>query len=550
MDKFAEVSAFAAHLAAGRVQREEEWRELADWIAPHRGIFAGEDLSPDGTRRNRRAFTQAASQALLRGASGMTSGMTPRNISWFEPDFQNSELAEQSGARAWLDEIDRRMKDALALGGFYQAVQSFNADLLWSGCALLYCEASASSVIRFESVQIGSFAVALDAEGRLDAVSRAMIWTPARMASMFGKNALSEGARRSLEREPYRPARVMHLVRRRDLREPGKADKRNMAWESFFWEADGAETFLHEGGYHEMPYFYTVWHEGSTPYGAGPGDDALADSRQMDAMERKKLQGLAKLVNPPVQISSSLKERPDLAPGGITFVPERAKIEPIEDLSPYAGAFQYLQAELQNVGHRLENSLMASIFASMPLDQRPRDMSATEFLERKREALQQLGPVMSAYEPNVLTPLLCRVAAALDRAGLFPPPPDSLAGFSPAMKIDFVSPLANALRQTGAETTRALLQDVMALAGIHPEVLDKVDMDQVVDELATGLGVPGKVIRADADVAALRRARTESALAAQRETASRAEIQSMAVGVKSLADTAKIINDMKREADA
>ena len=75
-------------------------------------------------------------------------------------------------------------------------------------------------------------------------------------------------------------------------------------------------------------------------------------------------------------------------------------------------------------------------------------------------------------------------------------------------------------------------------------------MDQVVDELATGLGVPGKVIRADADVAALRRARTESALAAQRETASRAEIQSMAVGVKSLADTAKIINDMKREADA
>ncbi len=549
MDRFSEVRAFAAHLAQGRAAREEEWRELADWLAPHRGVFSGEDLSPSGTRRNRNAFTQVAAQALLRGASGMTSGMTPRNISWFEPDFQDAELGEASGARAWLDEIDRRMKATLADGGFYQAIQAFNTDLLWAGCALLYAEASPVSVVRFEAVQVGSFAVGLDAEGRLDAVCRAMIWTPARLAAAFGKAALSEGTRRALEREPYRAVRVMHMVRRRDMRDPGKADKGNMAWESFFWEDAGAETFLHAGGYHEMPYFHTVWHEGTTPYGTGPGDDALPDSRQIDRMERQKLQGLAKLARPPVQIPSSLKTRPDLAPGGITHVPERTKIEPIEDLSPYAHAFQYLQAELQTVGRRLENELMASIFASMPLDQRPRDMSATEFLERKREALQQLGPVMSAYEPNVLTPLLHRVAASLDRAGLMPVPPDSLRGVPLLMKVDFVSPMANALRQTGAETTRALLQDVMGLAQANPDILDKVDMDQVVDELAAGLGVPGKVVRADADVAALRQARAEAQAQTQEMMLEQQQAQSAAGTAKTLADTAKTLNDM-RETEA
>ena len=180
MTTFEEARQFAAHLAQTRTRRQEEWRELAEWIAPHRGVFDGEDLAPSGTRRNREAFTQAAVQALLRGASGMTSGMTPRGISWFEPDFQDASLWEASGAPAWLDAVDRLMKDALAAGGFYQAIHAFNMDLLWAGCGLLYCETASASAVRFECVQVGAFSVALDGEGRLDAVCRTRLWTPAR----------------------------------------------------------------------------------------------------------------------------------------------------------------------------------------------------------------------------------------------------------------------------------------------------------------------------------------------------------------------------------
>jgi len=543
--KFSEAKAFVAHLLRARTAREEEWRELADWIAPHRGVFGGEDLAPVGHRRNKKAFVQIASQALLRGASGMTSGMTPRNISWFEPDFGERELAEASGARSWLDEVDRRMKECLADGGFYQAVQSFNMDLLWAGCALMYVETARQTPLRFECVPIGSYAVGLDGEGRLDAVCRTMIWTPARLASVFGRDALSEGSRTKLERQPYESVRVTHLVRRRDWRYPGRQDRQNMAWQSLFWESEGAEDFLHEGGYHEMPYFFTVWHESGTPYGTGPGDDALADSRQVDLMERRKLEGLGLLTRPPVQAPPELKGKVDLSPGGITYVSERVKIEPIYDLGPWAQAFQYLQAEIQTVGQRLENQLMASIFASMPLDQRPRDMSATEFLERKREALQQLGPVISAYEPHVLTPLLHRVAACMDRAGLLPVPPDSLAGLPLLVKMNFVSPLANALRQTGAETTRALLQEVAFLAQLQPEVLDKVDVDQAVDELATGTGAPGGIVRADADVQALRQARAEAQAQAQQTMMEQQALQTAVGAARGMADTARIMHDMK-----
>ena len=556
MSRWQEVKMFASHLHGAREAREKEWRELSRWICPYRGVFEGEDIAPNATRRNRRAFTQAATQALVRGASGMTTGMTPRNIAWFRPEFTEQELVELPGARAWLDAVDWAMKETLANGGFYQAIQAFNTDLLWAGCALLYSETSPRTAMRYECCQIGSFSVALGPDGRLDAVVRSMAWTPARIAQIFGRDKMSEGSRSKLEKQPYEPVRVMHMVRRRNFRDPAKQDKKNMPWESFFWEDAGEEKFLSEGGYMEMPYFFAAWHEGQTVYGTGPGDEALADSLQMDRMERTKLEGLAKLINPPVQYPYGMKDTVRLGPGDMNPVTERVQIAPIIDLSPYAQSFRWLQEELQTVGQRLGQELQANIFVSMPLEQRPKDMSATEFLERKREALQQLGPVISAYEPNVLTPLLERTAAALDRAALLPPPPESLQGIPLMMQMTFISPMANALRQTNAETTRAFLQDVAGLVQLtgSPGVLDKVDTDQAVDELATGLGVPGTIVRADADVEKIRQQRAQEQAAQQQAMMEAQQAQTGATTAGALNDAAgaaeKINNMMMQPEEA
>ena len=544
-DSWQDVQALAAHMKAQRAAREAEWLELSRWICPYRGVFAGEDLAPSGSRRNRRALIQPVTRALLRGASGMTSGMTPRNISWFEPDFDDPELGELSGARVWLDEVDRRMKAVLSAGGFYQAIQSFNTDLLWAGCALIYAEHSETSFMRFECAQVGSWWIAPDGEGRLEAVLRCMVWTPARLAQVFGRDRLDEGTRAKIEKEPYAAIRIWHLVRRRL---PGEGGRAGLPWISYFWE-DSSQDFLSVGGYNEMPYFFTVWHEGQTLYGTGPGDEALPDARQLNELERMKLRGLATLARPPVKHPASMP-RPDLAPGGMTAVENMSDIiAPILDLAPFSHCLPALQAEIQTVDQRLEQSLMAAIFASIPLDQRPKDMSATEFLERKREALQQLGPVISAYEPNVLSPLLERLCACLDRGGLLPPPPPALEGLPLPMRMEFISPMANALRQTGAETTRALVADVLNMARASPDVLDKLDLDQAVDELATGLGAPGKLVRTDADVAAMRQQRAQmrqEAQAAQNQAMQSQNALTEAQALGQMAGAAKDIGELEQ----
>lgn len=495
-------------LQGEKTRREAQWRKLSRWICPYRGRF--EETFPDyweGEEPER--FTHVASQAALLAASGMTSGMTPRNISWFKPTFKDSSLTEASGARQWLDILDAAMKDCLAEGGFYQAIQNFNLDLIWAGCGLLYCDGGRENVLDFTCQQPGTYYLQTDSTGRLEVVCRRLSYSLEEAASVFGEENLSENSRRKLEKNPLQTISVWHLAKPlpRDRQREG-----DFTVQSLYWEDGRKDTFLRKSGYFEMPFFFARWNDGATCYGTGPGDFCLADAIQIDTLERRKLAGLGKLVDPPVCAPQNYKDVLDLTPGGINYLAQRDVITPILDLSPYAQAMTGIMNEIAVVTNRLEKGLMATIFASMPLDQRPAGMSATEFLERKRETLQQLGPIISAYEPQVLSPLLLRTALALNRAGLIPEAPQSLAGIPLFMKMDFISPVANALRQTGAETTRALFQDIalMFQATQNQEIFDKVDLDQMVDELAQGIGAPGSIIRADDDVAKIRQQRAQA----------------------------------------
>jgi hypothetical protein len=70
------------------------------------------------------------------------------------------------------------------------------------------------------------------------------------------------------------------------------------------------------------------------------------------------------------------------------------------------------------------------------------------------------------------------------------------------------------------------------LAQAYPEILDKIDMDQVVDEYGDMLGVPQKIVRPEEVVAAIRQQRAE---AAQR--------QQMADNLAQAAQGAKLLSE-------
>ena len=239
---------------------------------------------------------------------------------------------------------------------------------------------------------------------------------------------------------------------------------------------------------------------------------------QLQEMETQTLIAIDKMLNPPVRVPSNFKLKVNDYAHGKTPVPMTVDPHAFAPLYQSNMDLNPVALKAREIASRINDTLLTSIFTDMPIDLRPKDMSATEYMERKRERLQMMGPTLASYEPKVLVPILERAYGVLDRANLLPPPPQVLVE-SPGAVIDFSfeSPLAQAMDSTKAAATKSLLMDLMQIAPIDNDVLLKVDTVQAIDELARGVGVPGRVLRSDDEVEAMKQQRAAQQAAAQQQ---------------------------------
>jgi hypothetical protein len=97
------------------------------------------------------------------------------------------------------------------------------------------------------------------------------------------------------------------------------------------------------------------------------------------------------------------------------------------------------------------------------------------------------------------------------------------------LKVEFISVLAQAQRAVAAQGVDRLLGTVGQLAALKPEILDKVDFDQVVDGYSEMYGVDPKIIVPDDAVAQLRAQRAQAIQAQQAAAAAPQAVESAKV---------------------
>ena len=88
--------------------------------------------------------------------------------------------------------------------------------------------------------------------------------------------------------------------------------------------------------------------------------------------------------------------------------------------------------------------------------------------------------------------------------------------------------MAQMLEQSGAVAAGQFLEQVMPLAQASPDIMDKIDADQLVDELAQRMGVPASIIRSDEDVAKMRQERERARQEQAQQAALMAEARNLA----------------------
>ena len=142
-----------------------------------------------------------------------------------------------------------------------------------------------------------------------------------------------------------------------------------------------------------------------------------------------------------------------------------------------------------------------------------------------------LGPVLQRINHDFLDPLIDNMFARVNSAGMVPEPPEELDGVP--LKVDYISMMARAQQSQGILGIQDTAQFVGSLAAINPEVIDKFDFDQSVDEFGELRGVPQGIIRTDDQVAESRKARAQQ----QQQQAAMEQGMQAAQGAKMLSDT-------------
>lgn len=505
-----------SNLESERQPHDEKFKEITEWLLPHRGFWPGDgDSDKSVLSRGRKLINPAATLSCKRSAGGLTAGMTPETQPWIKLRHRDRNIQEAMGVRDYIGQVEALIRRLLQVGGFYQAIHQGNQEYIGFANMLIFMDRSPKTLARFEACTAGTYCVAHDADGNLVTVVRRLRYTVKQLGDKYGKEKLSRSSQNAYEKTPYKKIDCVHVVTKRKTYDPTKIDFKNMPFESLLYEEAenkaNVSDVLSESGYAEMPYFFTGWDKtGDSPYCVGPGHDSIGHSKQLQELERQKLIALQKKINPPMKKPIGMKGRLNTAPGSETSVShtEPNGISPLYEVNVNLNE---IRQEINEVELRLGSTLLADLFYDLPAEMRPNDMTLGEYMGRKRERLQMMAPTLSSYEPEILDGIIARAFGMLDRANLLPPPPPAM-GEASLIDVEYVSIIAQALKQDGGQTTRAVVLEVRELAALQresgrkPTVIDKIDLDQCVDEIVDSYGAPGRILRDDETVAEMRKA--------------------------------------------
>ena len=119
-------------------------------------------------------------------------------------------------------------------------------------------------------------------------------------------------------------------------------------------------------------------------------------------------------------------------------------------------------------------------------------------LERKQEKLLALGPVLEQINQDLLDPLIDITFEYMNEFGLIPEVPEELDGIP--LKIEYISVMNQAQKQSELNTINPLIQLVSNLAQINPDAVKKINVFEIIDEYGDKLNISPGIIRPEEEI--------------------------------------------------
>lgn len=500
------------------------WREVSDYQQPRAGRFVVTDRNR-GDKRANHILDNTAVFGARTLAAGLMSGVTSPARPWFRLEIKDKDLMESGPVKTWLHDTAALLRAIFASSNTYRSLHTIYEELglFGTGCSIVLPDFD--NVLHHYPLTIGEYALSTNSRGEVDTVCREMQLTVAQLVEQFGKESCSQTVRNLWDQGNYDAwIDVIHMIEPRKERDASKRDGKNMRFSSCYFEPgkDNWDQFLRESGFNRFAALAPRWVvTGNDVYGTSPGMECLGDVKQLQHQQLRKGQAIDYQVNPPLTVPTRYKEANKARlPGGVFYVDQPGAQQSVRSAFDVNLNLQHLMMDIQDVRERIRSAYYADLFLMMANDDRS-GITATEVAERHEEKLLMLGPVLERLHNELLSPLIDLAFAYADRAGILPAPPPELEGME--LGVEFISVLAQAQRAVATQGMDRLLGTVSQMAAVKPDVLDKIDFDQVVDNYGEAYGVDPKVILPDDQVAALRQQRA-AAMQAQQSAATAPQV--------------------------
>jgi len=500
------------------------WRELVDHVRPRRAQWSTSETNQKELR-NLYIVNNTATLASRTMASGMMGGITSPARPWFRLGLPDSELAEQESVKAWLHLVAQRMTNVFLRSNLYNALPILYGDLGDVATGAMLIEEDFGKVVRFYTLPIGTYYLALNDKLEVDVFHREFSLTVRQLVERFGEHdengnpkmsKFSQSVQANYQKDQLDEwVDVYHTIQRNKDYNPKSLTSK--LYQSMYYEkgTTGSDVFdqgkfLRDKGYDYFPVLCPRWGTtGEDVYGTNsPGMVALGDIKALQVLEKRKAQAVDKMVNPPLKGPVVLKNsKVSLLPGDISYIDTRSGMEGLTPIHEVRFDIAAVSAEIDKHEFRIRRAYFEDLFLMLANTDR-RQITATEIVERQEEKLLALGPVLEQLNQDLLDPLIDITFDIMVKQGYIPPPPEELQGMQ--LKVEYISIMHQAQKLAGLSGIERLAQFIGELSEYKPEVADKLNADQMVDDYADIVGSNPGLIYSDEVVAEMREARAEA----------------------------------------
>lgn len=462
-------------LKAQRAPYEPNWREINVYFGVGTGAWDAPVSTPSAREpfygKNINTLPTRYAQNL---AASLVATLTPSNMRWFGYTVPNETREEQIYLR-WCSEQILNLFNLSGLNSFLY--NSFLEAGLYGVNPLGIDWSTREKKYKFFPMTIGQFWIGRDDTFSVNQLYHRFGMTVREIADRFGEDKLTSQMKLDLTMDRTENVyTVVHAIEENPRYLPAFQNGYNKRYISVYYIDDAnAEGFLEWKTTAKFPWNVSSWGiDPETPYCPGIGFYALGDVKSLQTYEEDLAVASAKMINPPVKGSTSLKTKEkDIGAGGITYTDDPAAFTPLFQVQyDINTALQNIQRILERLYELFYNNVFYALM------NKTKTMSATEAAGINTEKMTLLGAVVERLQSTLLGPLLENAFLLAWENGALEDDdhkmPDSLRGKT--LEVTYHSLMAQTQSLTDLRLVDDWLQRISILAAINPNAARKPDI--------------------------------------------------------------------------